>query len=80
MAEPKDNEFLDDLAEAEAEEFAQSLDEFIELLTIDEFLKEQVHVILPNFSEQVRWNMSGYLIELNIDVVFFLILISVHSE
>lgn len=27
MAEPKENEFLDDLAEAEAEEFAQSLDE-----------------------------------------------------
>ena len=27
MAEPKENEFLDDIAEAEAEEFAQTLDE-----------------------------------------------------
>ena len=27
MAEPKENEFLDDIEQAEAEEYAQSLDE-----------------------------------------------------
>ncbi|MEQ9692800.1 nucleotide exchange factor GrpE [Shimia sp. SDUM112013] len=42
MAEPKDNEFLDDLAEAEAEEFAQSLDELEdEAVELDELRAER---------------------------------------
>ncbi len=41
MAEPKENEFLDDIADAEAEEFAQSLDELDdEAIEIDELRAE----------------------------------------
>jgi molecular chaperone GrpE len=42
MAEPKENEFLDDIADAEAEEFAQSLDELDdEAIEIDELRAER---------------------------------------
>lgn len=42
MAEPKENEFLDDLADAEAEEFAQSLDDLDdEAIEIDELRAER---------------------------------------
>ncbi|WP_127116098.1 nucleotide exchange factor GrpE [Shimia sediminis] len=42
MAEPKENEFLDDIAEAEAEEFAQSLDELAdEAVELDELRAER---------------------------------------
>ncbi len=42
MAEPKENDFLDDLAEAEAEEFAQSLDELDnEAIELDELRAER---------------------------------------
>lgn len=42
MAEPKENDFLDDLAEAEAEEFAQSLDELAdEAVELDELRAER---------------------------------------
>lgn len=42
MAEPKENDFLDDLAEAEAEEFAQSLDELNdEAIELDELRAER---------------------------------------
>ena len=42
MAEPKENEFLDDIEEAEAEEFAQSLDELEdEAVELDELRAER---------------------------------------
>ncbi|MEC8196939.1 MAG: nucleotide exchange factor GrpE, partial [Pseudomonadota bacterium] len=42
MAEPKDNEFLDDIADAEAEEFAASLDELEdEAVELDELRAER---------------------------------------
>jgi molecular chaperone GrpE len=42
MAEPKDNEFLDDIADAEAEEFAASLDELEdEAVELDELRTER---------------------------------------
>ncbi|MGR3712816.1 MAG: nucleotide exchange factor GrpE [Shimia sp.] len=42
MAEPKEHEFLDDLADAEAEEFAQSLDDLDdEAIEIDELRAER---------------------------------------
>ncbi|MCP4821122.1 MAG: nucleotide exchange factor GrpE [Shimia sp.] len=42
MAEPKNNDFLDDLADAEAEEFAQSLDELDdEAIELDELRAER---------------------------------------
>ncbi|MDO6481666.1 nucleotide exchange factor GrpE [Shimia thalassica] len=42
MAKPKENDFLDDLAEAEAEEFAQSLDELNdEAIELDELRAER---------------------------------------
>lgn len=42
MAEPKDNEFLDDIADAEAEEFAASLDELEdEAIELDELRAER---------------------------------------
>ena len=42
MAEPKEEEFLDDIAEAEAEEYAQSLDELEdEAVELDELRAER---------------------------------------
>jgi molecular chaperone GrpE len=42
MAEPKENEFLDDIAEAEADEFAQDLDELeAEAIELDELKAER---------------------------------------